>query len=160
VSESVETSGGPFDVSNVRQLIELMKEFDINQIDLRDGVKRLHLRRGQAVVTTTVAAAPVMAAPQMAGPGASIPVATAPVSKLLDVKSPMVGTFYAKPAPDKDDYVKVGSKVSADTIVCKVEAMKIFNDLPAGVSGVIAEVCVQNGQFVEFDSVLFRVDPS
>ena len=84
----------------------------------------------------------------------------APASKLIEIKSPMVGTFYAKPAPDKDDYVKVGARVNPETVVCKVEAMKIFNDLPAGCNGVIAEICVQNGDFVEYDQVLFRVEPS
>jgi acetyl-CoA carboxylase biotin carboxyl carrier protein len=72
----------------------------------------------------------------------------------------LVGTFYAKPAPDKDDYVKVGSRVNSDTIVCQVEAMKIFNTIPAKVAGTIAELCVKNGDFVEFEQVLFRVDPS
>lgn len=72
----------------------------------------------------------------------------------------MVGSFYAKPAPDKDDYVKVGSRVNPETVVCKIEAMKIFNDLPASCSGTIAEICVQNADFVEYDQVLFRVEPS
>ena len=83
-----------------------------------------------------------------------------PTTKLLEIKSELVGTFYAKPGPDKDDYVKVGSRVSTDTVVCKVEAMKIFNDITAKCAGTIAEVCVQNNQFVEFDQVLFRVEPS
>ncbi len=72
----------------------------------------------------------------------------------------MVGTFYAKPSPDKPDYVSVGSTVSATTVVCKLEAMKIFNDINAEVSGKIAEICVKNGQPVDFGMVLFRVDPS
>lgn len=70
----------------------------------------------------------------------------------------MVGTFYAKPKPDADDYVKVGSRVKPDSIVCKLEAMKLFNDLQAECTGTIAEVCVKNGQSVEFGTVLFRVE--
>lgn len=70
----------------------------------------------------------------------------------------MVGTFYSKPAPDKDDYVKVGSKVKPDSIICKIEAMKLFNDLAAEVSGTIMEVCVKNGTPVDFGTVLFRVE--
>lgn len=70
----------------------------------------------------------------------------------------MVGTFYAKPAPDKDDYVKAGSKVKPDTVVCKLEAMKLFNDLAAECTGTIVEVCAKNGQPVDFGTVLFRVE--
>jgi acetyl-CoA carboxylase biotin carboxyl carrier protein len=72
----------------------------------------------------------------------------------------MVGTFYAKPKPDKPDYVSIGSKVTPDTVVCLIEAMKLYNDIKAEVSGRIAEVCVKNGDFVEFNQVLFRVEPS
>lgn len=72
----------------------------------------------------------------------------------------MVGTFYAKPSPDKPDYVTVGSRVTPTTVVCKLEAMKIFNDLTADVAGTITEVCVQNAQAVDYGTVLFRVDPS
>jgi acetyl-CoA carboxylase biotin carboxyl carrier protein len=108
--------------------------------------------------------APVIATPAVATPTTTATTATtapaAPTKKLLDIKSELVGTFYAKPAPDKDDYVKLGSKVTPDTVVCTVEAMKIFNGITAKCSGTIAEVCVKNGEFVEFDQVLFRVDPA
>ena len=76
------------------------------------------------------------------------------------IKSELVGTFYSKPSPDKDDFVKVGARVSPDTIVCKVEAMKIFNDITAKCTGTVVEICAQNAQFVEFDQILFRVEPS
>src|SRR5262249_11927950 len=111
-----------------------------------------------------IAAPQVLAAPALPQAGVSAPTAApaaaAPVSRLTEIKSPMVGTFYAKPAPDKDDYVKIGARVNPETVVCKIEAMKIFNDLAAGCTGTIAEICVQNGGFVEYDQVLFRVDPS
>jgi acetyl-CoA carboxylase biotin carboxyl carrier protein len=154
---------GPFDVGTVRELVELMEKFDLSEVDLNDGDHRIRLRRGGRIAATPgplipnfhpPAAAPAPAAGQSAAPP------TAPSKKLIEIKSELVGTFYAKPAPDKDDYVKVGSRVSPDTVVCKVEAMKIFNDITAKCSGTIVEVCVQNGQFVDFDQVLFRVDPS
>lgn len=166
MSDEAKPSSGPFDVDTVHQLVRLMRKFDLSEVDLQDGDKRLKLRRGPR----QVAAPPPVYAPQPTAPSAMPQAASAgpatpagpsaPASKLLEIKSPMVGTFYAKPAPDKDDYVKVGSRITADTVVCKVEAMKIFNDLQASVSGVIAEVCVQNGDFVEYDQVLFRVEPS
>ena len=72
----------------------------------------------------------------------------------------MVGTYYSKPAPDKPDFVTVGARVGPTTVVCKLEAMKIFNDLTADVSGTVVEVCAKNGEAVDFNRVLFRVDPS
>jgi acetyl-CoA carboxylase biotin carboxyl carrier protein len=167
VSDEAQTSSGPFDVETVRQLVRLMKKFDLSEVDLQEGERRLRLRRGPRTVAAAPSAyaAPPAAAPQMApaagaGPASNGQAPAAPASKLVEVKSPMVGTFYAKPAPDKDDYVKKGARVTPETVVCKIEAMKIFNDLPAGCSGVIAEVCVANGAFVEYDQVLFRVEPS
>ena len=159
-------SPGPFDVGTVRELVELMDKFDLSEVDLNDGDQRIRLRRGGKLVPATPTAFSmslpnsVAVAPQSATSATSSPSPAAPTKKLLEIKSELVGTFYAKPAPDKDDYVKIGSRVSPDTIVCKVEAMKIFNDITAKCSGTIVEVCVQNAQFVEFDQVLFRVEPS
>lgn len=157
---------GPFDVAIVRELVELMDKFDLGEVDLNDGDQRIRLRKNRllaaapALVAPAAAPAPIAPAP---APAAGSPQAAAPAApgkKLTEIKSELVGTFYAKPAPDKDDYVKVGSRVSPDTVVCKVEAMKIFNDITAKCTGTIAEVCVKNGEFVEFDQVLFRVEPS
>lgn len=157
----------PFHVDTVREIISLMDKFGLSEVDLNDGDQRIRLRKGPRIVpgaaipapAVTLASAPI-AAPASTGmvaPAAETPKAE---KKYLEIKSELVGTFYAKPAPDKDDFVKVGSKVSPDTVVCKVEAMKIFNDITAKVSGKVVEVCVQNAQFVEFDQVLFRVDPN
>jgi acetyl-CoA carboxylase biotin carboxyl carrier protein len=159
---------GPFDVATVRELVELMDKFDLGEVDLNDGDQRIRLRKNRFVAAAAATAsamiphAPAVAHAAPSGnsqPAAAAPPA-APSKKLLEIKSELVGTFYAKPAPDKDDYVKVGSRVNPDTVVCKVEAMKIFNDITAKVSGTVSEVCVKNGEFVEFDQVLFRVDPS
>jgi acetyl-CoA carboxylase biotin carboxyl carrier protein len=150
---------GPFDVATVRELIELMDKFDLGEVDLNDGDQRIRLRKNRLVAAAAFAPTPaITAVPLSANSQPAAPVT--PTKKLLEIKSELVGTFYAKPAPDKDDYVKIGGRVNPDTIVCQVEAMKIFNTIPAKVSGMIAEVCVKNGDFVEFDQVLFRVDPS
>ena len=143
---------GPFDVATVRELVELMDKYDLGEVDLNDGDQRIRLRKSR-----------LMAAPAAAAPPPTPLIAHAPAAagkKLLEIKSELVGTFYAKPDPTKEDYVKVGSRVTPDTVVCKVEAMKIFNEITAKVAGTIAEVCVKNEQFVEFDQVLFRVDPA
>jgi acetyl-CoA carboxylase biotin carboxyl carrier protein len=157
---------GPFDVATVRELVELMDKYDLGEVDLNDGDQRIRLRKSRLMAAPpAVAAAPVPtpiiapAAPA-AGGAAAGPAPAAGGKKLLEIKSELVGTFYAKPAPDRDDYVKVGSRVTPDTVVCQVEAMKIFNQITAKVSGTIAEVCIKNGEFVDFDQVLFRVDPS
>jgi len=142
----------PFDVKTVEYLIALMAQHELSEIALADGEQRIRLRKGgiAAPQAYTPAAAPTVAAPSEPAK---------PTKNLLEIKSPMVGTYYAKASPDKPDYVSVGSKISANTVVCKLEAMKIFNDLTADVSGTIVEVCIKNAQPVDFGTVLFRVDP-
>ena len=154
---------GPFDVATVRELVELMDKYDLGEVDLNDGDQRIRLRKSRLMAAPVVAAPPpvpvIAHAPAATGaPAGAAP--AAPGKKLLEIKSELVGTFYAKPDPRQEDYVKVGSRVTPDTVVCQVEAMKIFNQITAKCSGTIAEVCAQNGQFVDFDQVLFRVDPS
>ena len=159
----------PFDAKMVEYLVGLMAQHDLSEIDLHEGEHRIRLRRGQPAPALVPAGYPVVAPPaaQPAAPTAAAAPAAAPAAEpakarpgLVEIKSPMVGTFYSKPAPDKPDYVSVGARVKPDTVVCKVEAMKIFNDLTADCTGTVAEVCVKNGQPVDFGTVLFRVEPS
>jgi acetyl-CoA carboxylase biotin carboxyl carrier protein len=155
----------PFDTKTVEHLIKLMADHDLAEISLQEGNERIRLRKGRLLTTSALpAAGPIPSAPVQSPAPAPTPTAPAPVAvstkKLLEIKSEMVGTFYAKPKPDKPDYVSVGTKVKADTIICQIEAMKIFNEVPAGLAGTIVEVCVKNAEPVEFGTVLFRVDPS
>ena len=151
------THAGPFDVGTVKELVQLMDKFDLSEVDLHDGEQRIRLRRGGRFVALPQPAFSPAAPPPAAA--AAPPAAAAPARKLIEIKSEMVGTFYAKPKPDKDDYVKVGSRVTPDTVVCQIEAMKMFNEVKAGCSGTVAEVVAANGSAVEFDQVLFRVEP-
>lgn len=105
------------------------------------------------IITSGVAPAPVAVA---AAPSAPAAAAEAP-SNLKEIKSPMVGTFYASPSPDSPAYVSVGQEVTPDTVVCIVEAMKVMNEIKAEVAGVIAEVAAENGKPVQFGQALFRV---
>ncbi len=159
MAEDKPTNPGPFDVRTVKNLVALMASHDLAEIDLRDGMQRLRIRRGgQQTVVATAAPAPI---PVATAPAAGkIPEAPAakPGKKLLEIKSESVGTFYAKPNPDSPLYVNVGSKVTPTTVVCQLEAMKLFSEVQAGISGVIAEVCVENQSPVEFGQVLFRVE--
>ena len=158
MGEVTKPGPGPFDVGTVRELVQLMEKFDLSEVDLNDGDQRIKLRRGARLLATSTAA--TLAAGAAPASVASPPTAPPAGKKLIEIKSELVGTFYSKPSPDKDDFVKVGARVSPDTIVCKVEAMKIFNDITAKCTGTVVEICAQNAQFVEFDQILFRVEPS
>ncbi|OWK40307.1 acetyl-CoA carboxylase biotin carboxyl carrier protein [Fimbriiglobus ruber] len=148
----------PFDVKTVEHLIGLMGQHELTEISLQEGDHKIRLRKGgEPVAVAPVAYHPAAAAPMASAPAASA--APAPAGKKLhDVKSEMVGTFYSKPKPDKDDYVKVGSTIKPNSVICQIEAMKIFNEVTAGCAGTIAEVLVKNSEPVEFGTVLFRVD--
>lgn len=151
-----------FDVDHVRQLIELMESYELNEVDLRQADQRIRLRRGGAApvaVTSTpapaAALAPAAAAPATAAPAA--PAAPVEDDKTVLILSPTIGTYYCKSKPGAPDFVKVGDTVTPDTIVCLVEAMKMFNEIPAGISGTIVEILVSNEQPVHVDMPLFRV---
>jgi acetyl-CoA carboxylase biotin carboxyl carrier protein len=165
--------GSPMDVSLLEQIVQLMADNDLNTVDVRDGQKRIILKRGQpAAVMMPVATAPAQApanvlantpaAGQAAGGGASAPVSPGADedARLVPIKSPMVGTIYSKPNPDSKPFVTVGSAVTEDTDVCTIEAMKHFNTIQAGCRGTIARVLVQDGEVVDFGRPLFLVKPS
>jgi acetyl-CoA carboxylase biotin carboxyl carrier protein len=153
--------GDVFDVRKVRKFIELMNEHDLSEIDLRQGDQRIRLRRGPEMVT--VASTPAMPATSSAASGSAAQKAAETAiddSKALLVRSPMIGTFYAAANPDSPPFVKVGDRVGPDTTVCIVEAMKVFNEIPAECSGRIVAVLAQSGDPVEFNQPLFRVEPN
>jgi acetyl-CoA carboxylase biotin carboxyl carrier protein len=152
-----------FDVKRVRRLVELMKEHDLSELDLKDGEQRVRLRRGQEPMVSypmSYAPAPSAAAPAPSAPssGGAVPAPAAETGVVI--KSPMVGTFYLSANPESPAFVKVGDHVGPETTVCIVEAMKVFNQIPADMSGQITAVLVENGQPVEFNQPLFRVNPS
>ncbi len=144
-----------FDLRRIRRFVELMKEHDLSEIDIREGNVRIRLRRGasEPIVTMAPRAA---AAPAPAAPPAEP--AKADESHVAVITSPIVGTFYTSANPETPPYVKVGDHVGPETTVCIVEAMKVFNQIPAEVSGKILAVLVENGQPVEFGQPLFKVD--
>ncbi|WP_437192160.1 acetyl-CoA carboxylase biotin carboxyl carrier protein [Planctomicrobium sp. SH527] len=153
-----------FDVDGLRELLELMEKYDIREFKQQRGDAYYVLRRG----AQTVAAAPVSYIPAPAAPaptaaaGATAPPAAAAASAdegLIPIKSPTVGTFYQSPSPSEPAFIKVGDTVSADTVVCIVEAMKLFNKIPAKVSGTIAKVLLNDGDSVEFGQPMFLVKP-
>ena len=159
---SEETSGNreSFDLERLRELMEMMERHDVTRVSLRHGSEKWNVSRGPQDVVQMVSAAHVPAAapaPLAAAPPAADEPAA--VESGLFIKSPTVGTFYTAPNPDDPPYVTVGKKVQTDTVVCIVEAMKVFNQIAAELDGTIVEILVNNGDPVEFGQSLFRVQP-
>lgn len=151
-----QSSPDVFDMRKVRKLIELMKEHDLTEIDLKQADSAVRIKRGGEVVSYSAPVAPPPASPA-APPAASSE--SAEDARMVVVKSPMVGTFYQASSPESPPFVKVGDRIGPEKTVCIVEAMKVFNEIPAGVSGQVVAVLVENGAPVEFGQPLIKVDP-
>ena len=145
------------DQKRLRELVKLMVDNDLTELDLEDkGGERVSLKRGHGggAVIMPAAAPPASAAAPPAGEPA--PPADDGLARL---DSPMVGTFYAAPSPDAPLFVKVGDHVDEETVICIIEAMKVFNEIKAESAGTIEQVLVENGQAVEFGQPLFKLRP-
>ena len=151
------------DLQRIKRLIKIMKENELVEIEIKHGDDKISLKRSQpqVVVGQPITGVPVVGpdsavvspSPQgQAGTGAA-----GPTEDLEEIKSPIVGTFYATASPDSEAYVEAGSHVDPQTVVCIIEAMKVMNEIKAEVSGTITEILVDNGQAVEYGQVLFRV---
>ncbi|MDE3068383.1 MAG: acetyl-CoA carboxylase biotin carboxyl carrier protein [Verrucomicrobiota bacterium] len=153
------------DLKDIKAIIDLMKKNSITEFELERQDSKLRLKRG---VNGGPSPAPVeeppppIAPPQLAGMVAPPPPALAPVSTPgeIEIKSPMIGTFYRAPSPESASYVEVGAEVNPDTVVCIIEAMKVMNEIKAEVKGAITQVLVENAKPVEFGQPLFKVRPS
>ncbi len=147
------------DNKRVRDLIKLMTDHGLTELELVEDKAKIRLAR----MSTVVAAAATTSA--LPGPGPAVqgvaagPAAPAAEDDLVAIKSPMVGTFYAAPNPESEAYVRVGASVGPKTVVCVIEAMKVFNEIHAEVSGTVVKIMVANGQAVEFNQPLFMVRP-
>jgi acetyl-CoA carboxylase biotin carboxyl carrier protein len=150
------SQGDIFDVKRIRRLVELMNEHELAEIDLRQADQRIRLRKGGEPVVTVDPPRPSAGAASGASDAASVVKAE---DDLAVIKSPMIGTFYVSPSPEASAFVKVGDHIGPTTTVCIIEAMKVFNEIPAEVSGQVVAVLVDNGEPVEFGQPLFKVDP-
>lgn len=165
----------------IQELIKQLSKSNLSEFKLKDGefelsVRTKHYQKGNAksqlisspAIIPAAPAAPAPVAAPAAPPAAAQPAATPAAAespkedagKYLEVKSPMVGTFYRSPSPDKPAYVKVGDTIDKGSPVCIIEAMKLFNEIETEVAGKIVKVMVEDAQPVEYDQVLFLVDPS
>lgn len=156
------------DLKDIKAIIDLMKKNSVSEFELEKQDFKIRLKRGinggggggldypeaQPVISY---AAPVPALPVAAATAAAAPAA---VSNEVDIKSPMIGTFYRAPSPESASYVEVGTEVNPDTVVCIIEAMKVMNEIKAETKGVITQVLIENAKPVEFGQPLFKVRPS
>ena len=155
MADSASKEGDVFDEDRLTRLIAMMKEHDLSEVDLREDAQRIRLRRN------TAPAPPVYAAPAVPAAAAAPPTAAVIAvdgDNIVVIKSPMVGTFYSKPNPKSPPFVKVGDHVDPEKTICIIEAMKVFNEIPAEVQGRIVAVLVQDEEPVEFGKPLFKVD--
>lgn len=162
------------DFKQIQELIKLVNKSNLSEVSIEEKDFKITIKQKEEVVQQTVMAAPVAApvvapvaapAAPAAAPAAAAP-APAPAavaedtSKYVTIKSPMIGTFYRRPAPDKPVFVEVGDEVTPGKVVCIVEAMKLFNEIESEVKGKIVKVLVEDQSPVEYDQPLFLVDPS
>jgi acetyl-CoA carboxylase biotin carboxyl carrier protein len=159
-----------FDVDRIRRLVELMEQHDLREVDLRQSEQRIRLCRGAEMLYTATSAAPAAVPPAAAPaswtpqPAAAPAAPAAPAAEKVDenlviVRSPMVGTFYARPNPNAEPYVKLGDMVAPETTLCIIEAMKVFNEIPAETRGKIVAVLVDDEEPADHGRPLFKIDP-
>ncbi len=153
-----------FDLDLLRRLVELMKEHNLGEVDLQQDDQRIRLC-GSAPAHPAQATGHSMAPVAMHQPVLQATASPAPVTAsetdgahITVIKSPMVGTFYSKPNPTSKDFVEVGSTVQNDTVVCIIEAMKVFNEIPAEMRGKVVQVLVRNEEAVDVGKPLFKID--
>jgi len=155
-------------LEEIKDLIKLVSKSGLGKVEIEREGFRISIKGSQSE-QVLVQAAPVMAAPApiaaapVAAPsntGDAAPVATSDDSKYITVKSPMIGTFYRTPGPDKDAFVNVGDSIQPGMKLCIIEAMKTFNEIESEVSGKIVKVLVDNASPVDYDQPLFLVDPA
>ena len=156
MSKGKQAGENVFDLQRIRDIVKLMEEHELTEVDLQQGDERIKLGRGgQMTYVPTAAAAPAAAPTASAAPSAA-----AADEGTITINAPMVGTFYARANPESEPFVQVGQTVSPDTIVCIVEAMKVFNEIPAECSGKVVEVLVGDHQPVDFGKPMFRIKPN
>ena len=160
------------DLKEIQNLIRFVAKSGASEVKLETGDVKITIKTGQDSETTIVQQMPVAAAPVVpavpvapvatpAEPAApAAPAAAADDSKYITIKSPIIGTFYRKPSPDKPVFVEVGTEIKEGDVLCVIEAMKLFNEIESEVSGKIVKVLVDDASPVEFDQPLFMVDPS
>lgn len=141
-----------FDLNRLEEIVQLMKEHDLSEVDLAQGDQKLRLQRSGVAYAAPVSNAPLATSP--------LPTSTVPEenANIVTINSPMVGTFYSRPNPDAESFVKVGDHVGPETVICIIEAMKVFNEIPADVSGRVVAILLDNEEAVDYNRPLYKID--
>ena len=156
------------DLKDIKAIIDLMKKNSISEFELERQDFKVRLKRGalgggyaeEAVPTQAYIPVPAGVPMITGGAAPSAPAASPAAANGVEIKSPMIGTFYRAPSPEAVNYVEVGSEVNPDTVVCIIEAMKVMNEIKAEVKGVITQILVENAKPVEFGQALFKIRPT
>jgi acetyl-CoA carboxylase biotin carboxyl carrier protein len=152
------------DLKDIKAIIDLMKKNSITEFELERQDSKIRLKRGLnggAPVVQYDDPPLAIAAPVLATVGTAPTVIVQPVATgEIDIKSPMIGTFYRAPSPEAGNYAEIGTEVNADTVVCIIEAMKVMNEIKSEVKGIVTQVLIENGKPVEFGQPLFKVRPN
>ena len=143
----------------LKELVKLMVDNDLTELDLQSESERVSLKRSAREPPVQCLSTPVPPKSPVAPPSTVNPVEVDQTKGMAQITSPMVGTFYTSPSPEAEPFVRVGDRVDPETVVCLVEAMKVFNEIKAETAGTIEKVMVDSGQAVEFDQPLFSVKP-
>ncbi|NOZ21109.1 MAG: acetyl-CoA carboxylase biotin carboxyl carrier protein [Planctomycetes bacterium] len=146
------------DLDKIREMIALMEEHDLTEIEISSGEEKIRLKKGEGPLVQ-----------RMANPGPVVPQQVVEMSAqtaeseeesgLIEITSPMVGTFYRANAPDAEPYAEVGDMVEADDVVCIIEAMKVMNEIKAEIAGEVVDILVENGDVIEYGQPLFKIKP-
>ncbi|HEX3624237.1 MAG TPA: acetyl-CoA carboxylase biotin carboxyl carrier protein [Verrucomicrobiae bacterium] len=152
------------DLKDIKAIIDLMKKNSITEFELERQDSKIRLKRGinggqSAAAEDTFPPLNLPTGAQQAASQTAAPVPPAPTGE-IEIKSPMIGTFYRAPSPEAGSYAEVGSEVNSDSVVCIIEAMKVMNEIKAEVKGVITQILVENAKPVEFGQPLFKVRPN
>jgi acetyl-CoA carboxylase biotin carboxyl carrier protein len=151
------------EIKDIKRIVELMKNNDLSEFSMKDDDFELAMKRGGNEQQVIYAAPAPLGAPMALAP-AGVPAAVAAPAVdeddgLIEIPSPIVGTFYRRPAPDADNFAEAGTEVSEDSVVCIIEAMKVMNEIKAEVKGVIKKVLVDDATPVQYGQPLFLVEP-
>jgi acetyl-CoA carboxylase biotin carboxyl carrier protein len=159
-------NGGAVDLKDIKAIIDLMRKNGLSEFELERQDFKIKLKRGIIGPVVPAEEPPTISYPiplPSAGVAGLPAPAAAPIAAtppLLEIKSPMIGTFYRAPSPDAADYVEIGTEVTPETVVCLIEAMKVMNEIKAEVKGVVSHILVENAKPVEFGQPLFRIRPT
>lgn len=157
------------DIKQIQDLIKFVSKSGVNEVSIEEKDFKITIKTNQEPTYVTASIPTAHAVPAAAAPAAPVAVAAAPAaqaapaaddsSKYITIKSPIIGTFYRSPGPDKPVFVNVGDEITSGKVICIVEAMKLFNEIESEVSGKIVKILVNDAQPVEYDQPLFLVDP-